>query len=188
MTSTRPWVESDDPTQVFTDAGDSFRRFEGWIRSAAPGALVVRTGLVCDPEDPDDPLATVLAALAGRATVRMPDDEHVTTSVLPQLLDATLDMLIDGERGVWHAANLGERSLHELVRAAAQHAGVPTERLERGRSPRPWGLEAGPGMRAIASERAWPLSDVDTALAGYAELARRIAMAEPEHRRATSAA
>lgn len=186
MAATRPWLESDDPTQSFSANGDAHRRFEGWIRSAAPDALVVRTGIVCDADDPDDPLAYVLAALAGGSTVRMPDDEIVSASVLPQLLDATLDLLIDGERGVWHGSNVGERSLYELVRAAARHAGVPTERLERGRSPRPCGLEVGSGMRAIASERAWPLPDLDVALAGYAGIAGRTAVIE--RRRATSAA
>lgn len=190
-TATRPWVES-DPTRpslsTVTPAGEAHRRFEAWIRSAAPGSLVVRTGLVCDPDDPADPLARVLAALAGPAPVRLPDDEIVTVSVLPQLLDATLDLLVDGERGVWHATNPGERSLHELVRAAARHAQRPTERLEPGRSPRAWGLELGPGMRAITSERAWPMPDLDAALAGYAALAGEAAAAESERQRATSAA
>lgn len=184
----RPWVES-DPTRAASPRGEAQRRFEGWIRSAAPGALVVRTGLVCDPEDPEDPLARVLAALAGQGSpVRVPDDEIVAVSVLPQLLDATLDLLVDGERGVWHGTHSGACSLHELVRRAAQHAGVPTERLEPGRSPRAWGLEHGPGMRAITSERAWPLPVLDAALASYAALAGRLAAAEPEPRRATSAA
>lgn len=189
----RPWVES-DPARASSKRGEAHRRFEGWIRSAAPGALVVRTGLVCDPDDLDDPLARVLAALAGEGpTVRMPDDEIVAASVLPQLLDATLDLLVDGERGLWHGTNPGSCSLYELVRTAARHAGVPTERLEPGRSPRApqaphgWGLELGPGLRAIASERAWPMPALDVALAGYAALASR-AVAEPEQGRATSAA
>jgi dTDP-4-dehydrorhamnose reductase len=192
--TTRPWVES-DPTRSHTTAtsdiaasGKAYRRFEAWIRSAAPNALVVRTGLVCDPEDPADPLARVLAALAGPAPVRVPDDEIVAASVLPQLLDATLDLLVDGERGVWHGTNPGERSLHELVRTAARHARMPTERLEPGRSSRAWGLELGPGMRAIASERAWPMPDLDAALAGYAALAGEAAASEPDLRCATSAA
>jgi dTDP-4-dehydrorhamnose reductase len=75
--SRRPWVES-DPTRPRagrgTAIGEAHRRFESWIRSAAPGALLVRTGLVCDPDDPDDPLAHVLAALAGPGPVRIPDD------------------------------------------------------------------------------------------------------------------
>lgn len=181
----RPWLESDalPPT---TAVGEAQRRLEGWIRAAAPGALVVRTGLVCDPQDPDDPLARVLAALAADAVVRMPDDEIVAASVLPQLLDATLDLLVDGERGIWHGTNLGACSLHELVRMAAEHAGVATARLEPGRGPHAWGLEHGPGMRAISSERAWPMASLHTALAGYA--ARVEALGRRSHDCATSAA
>jgi dTDP-4-dehydrorhamnose reductase len=112
----------------------------------------------------------------------------VSASVLPQLLDATLDLLIDGERGIWHGTNVGTRSLYELVRTAARHAGLPTDRLEPGRSLRPWRLEVGPGMRAIASERAWPLPSLDAALGGYTVLAQRASMAVSDRRRATSAA
>jgi hypothetical protein len=70
----------------------------------------------------------------------------------------------------------------ELVRTAARHAAVPTARLEPGRSGRPWGLELGPGMRAILSERAWPLPSLDAALAGYAAAATS-AVAEAGRRR-----
>lgn len=166
----RPWVES-DPARPTTATGEALRRFEGWIQSAAPSALIVRTGLVCDPEDADDPLARVLAALAAEEVVRVPDDEIVAASVLPSLLDATLDLLVDGERGIWHGTHLEARSLFELVRTAARHAAIPTDRLEPGRSGRPWGLELAPGMRAIISERAWPLPRLDAALAGYAVVA-----------------
>jgi dTDP-4-dehydrorhamnose reductase len=179
--ASRPYVES-DPAQPSTAHGDAQRRFEGWVQSAAPEALIVRTGLRLDPEDPDDPLARVLAALATDTLVRLPDDEIVAASLTPQLLDATLDLLVDGERGIWHGTNLGVGSLHELVRTAARHARIPTERLEPGRSARPWGLELGAGMRAITSERAWPMASIDAALAGYAGVARL------GRRRATSAA
>lgn len=179
--ASRAYVES-DPAQPSTPGGAAQRRFEGWIQSAAPEALIVRTGLLFDPDDPDDPLARVLGALAVDAPVRLPADEIVAASLTPQLLDATLDLLVDGERGVWHGTNRGQCSLYELVQAAAGHARISTERLEPGRSGRGWGLEVGPGMRAIASERAWPMTSIDAALAGYAGVAKA------GRQRATSAA
>jgi dTDP-4-dehydrorhamnose reductase len=165
--ASRPYVES-DPALPATAFGSAQRRFEGWVQAVAPSALLVRTGLLLDPDDAGDPLARVLAALASGACVRMPDDEIAAPSLVAHLLDAVLDLLIDGERGLWHATHAGACSLYELVRTAAGHAGIATEGLVPGRSAQAWGLELGAGMRAIASERAWPMPAAALALAAYA--------------------
>lgn len=166
-----PRVES-DPARSTTALGVAERRFEAWVQAAAPQALIVRTGLLLDPDDPDDPLARVLAMLSAGRAVRMPLDEIVAASLVPQLLDATLDLLIDGERGVWHGTNLGASSLYELVEVAARQAAIPSEGLQPGTSSGGWGLERGAGMRAITSERAWPMPSMEAALASYAAIAQ----------------
>lgn len=188
-TASRPCVES-DPARADTTEGVRQRRLEAWIQSAVSGALIVRAGLLLDPEDPDDPLARVLAALAGGDRVRLPDDEIVAASLVPQLVDAALDLLIDGEQGIWHATHLGSASLRRLCELAAAHAGIATEGLEPGRSREGWGLERGPGMHAIASERAWPMPRLEVALASYVAISQVSAriVARPGCDAATSAA
>jgi len=162
----RPYVES-DPAHPVTVAGRTWRRLERRIQAVAPSALVVRVGPLLDPQDPDDPLARILGALADGSRVRVPDDEIVSPSLVPELVDSALDLLIDGMQGVWHAANVGAISLYQLARAAAVRAGISTSALEPGASLHPWGAEVGPGMRALASERAATLSTIEVALAAY---------------------
>jgi dTDP-4-dehydrorhamnose reductase len=113
--------------------------------------------------------------------VRVPDDEIVSPSFVPELVDAALDLLIDGMQGLWHATNTGAISLFQLARAAAVRSGIPTNALEAGASLHPWGAEVGPGMRALASERAATMSAIDVALAAY------VATTTPQSRVTTAA-
>lgn len=176
----RPYVES-DPAQPVTVAGRTWRRLERRIQAVAPSALIVRVGPLLDPQDPHDPLARILGALAEGSRVRVPDDEIVSPSLVPELVDAALDLLIDGMQGLWHATNTGAISLFQLARAAAVRAGISTSALEPGASLHPWGAEVGPGMRALASERAATMSAIDVALAAY------VATTTPQSRVTTAA-
>jgi hypothetical protein len=51
---------------------------------------------------------------------------------------------------------------------------VSTDSLEVGASLHPWGAEIGPGMRALASERASTMSTIDVALATYVAAMDRV--------------
>jgi dTDP-4-dehydrorhamnose reductase len=48
----------------------------------------------------------------------------VSPTFVPDLVNATLDLLIDGERGIWHLANQGQTSWLDFVREGAALAGV----------------------------------------------------------------
>jgi dTDP-4-dehydrorhamnose reductase len=85
-----------------------------------PEALVVRCGLVLGLDRFDDPLSIGLAALEQRRPWRVPKDVPVVFAEL--LVDATLDLLIDGETGVRHLAH--RRTLLDLARSAARFAGL----------------------------------------------------------------
>ena len=48
----------------------------------------------------------------------------VSPTYVPDLVDASLDLLIDGEAGIWHLANRGSVTWAELGREAAALAGL----------------------------------------------------------------
>jgi hypothetical protein len=52
------------------------------------------------------------------------DDQRVSPTYVPDLLHAPLDLLVDGEGGIFHLANAGEVSWAELARRAARLAGL----------------------------------------------------------------
>ena len=49
---------------------------------------------------------------------------------MPDLVDASLDLLIDGASGLWHLANDGAVTWAELAKRAARHAGLNGDRIE----------------------------------------------------------
>jgi dTDP-4-dehydrorhamnose reductase len=45
------------------------------------------------------------------------------------MVNAALDLLLDGESGVWHLANSGETTCLEFIKRAAQICGISTTNL-----------------------------------------------------------
>ena len=86
---------------------------------------------------------------------------------MPDLVHATLDLLIDGEHGIWHLANAGETSWAELARAAARSADLD-ETLVRARPHTELGLVARrPRAVPLASERGRIMPPLEAALGAY---------------------
>ncbi|MBA2320481.1 MAG: sugar nucleotide-binding protein, partial [Deltaproteobacteria bacterium] len=85
-----------------------------------PGALVLRCGFVVGLGRTDDFLAAGLALLRDRGQWSVP--AYASVIVAGLLAQAGLDLLEDGETGIWHLAH--RRPLLELARTAARHAGL----------------------------------------------------------------
>lgn len=164
--SPRPYVES-DPARPADAHGETWVELERAMLQAFPDALLVRSSSCLDPESPRDVLAHILSGLRDGRSLRVAEHQ-VTPCHLPQLIDAALDLLIDGERGVWHLGPAAPRSLLELAGLAAERLGLPPPEPDGAHS----ACDGGGPMRALASERGWPLPSVDaaleSALAGYA--------------------
>jgi dTDP-4-dehydrorhamnose reductase len=83
-------------------------------------ALILRCGVLLGLDRSDDPLGVGLGSLLERGTWTVPTNASVVVAAL--LAGGALDLLVDGERGVWHVAH--RRPLVELARAAARFAGL----------------------------------------------------------------
>jgi dTDP-4-dehydrorhamnose reductase len=124
-----PYVE-DDPVGPLEVYGRSKAEAERRVLELCPEALVVRAGLLFGSDDGSDALAVALRALAEGQPPAAAGDGVFSATHLPDLVHAALDLLIDGERGLWHLANPGEITWPELVRWAAALTGIDTARLE----------------------------------------------------------
>ena len=161
-----PYVES-DPVAPLGVYGRSKAACEARVLAAHPASLVVRTAAFFGPWDEWNFVTRTLAALALGVPVDAAEDLVVSPTYVPDLVHATLDLLIDGERGVWHLANAGAVSWADLARAAARAAELD-ESLVRGRPHAELGLIARrPRNAALASERGWIMPSLDAALAAY---------------------
>jgi dTDP-4-dehydrorhamnose reductase len=160
------------PRTVF---GDSKVKGERVVRQTLPSALIVRTGPLFGPWDERNDLTRALRVLVERGQVRLAHDEIVSPTYVPDLVNATLDLLIDSESGIWHLVNQGAVSPAVLVRQAASVAGI-TGATVRGVPSRSFGhLAPREGYRVLGSERANLMPSLEDALGRYVAERRLLA-------------
>ncbi|MFL6254710.1 MAG: sugar nucleotide-binding protein [Pyrinomonadaceae bacterium] len=158
-----PYLESDEvsPLNVY---GRSKAEAERLVLGVLPSALVVRTSAFFGPWDEYNFIHAALSSLARGEEFVAADDAHVTPTYVPELAHACLDLLIDGEGGIWHLANTGAITWADFARRAARLAGLD-ERLVRGRPTPELNLAAPrPSYNALGSERGALLKPLDEAL------------------------
>ena len=165
--SARPWVES-DPTAPLSVYGRSKAEAEVAVLGAHAAAMVVRTSAFFGPWDGHNFVAQALDALASGREFRAADDVRVSPTYVPDLVHAGLDLLIDGESGVWHLANGGDVSWFELATRAAEQAGVDTRRLVACGWAELGFVAARPAYSVLASERGAVMPSLDDALRRFA--------------------
>jgi dTDP-4-dehydrorhamnose reductase len=129
----RAHTESEIPAAL-DEAGVLARDRERSVVKAHRDALVIRTGPLFGGGD----LGTQPFARSLRASAIGAPDAVVTPTYVVDAIDHALDLLIDGERGVWHLANQGEMPLQTWLAhpsAAGVHPGasrLPALRSVRG--------------------------------------------------------
>jgi dTDP-4-dehydrorhamnose reductase len=161
-----PYTESDavGPLSAY---GRSKAEMEQRVLAALPTALVIRTSSFFGPWDDANFVTRAVADLTIGRTVRAARDQIVSPTYVPDLVHAALDLLIDGERGIWHLANRGAISWSDLARLAAEMGHLPVERVVACPS-RELGLRAPrPRYSALGSERGWLLPSLEDGLERY---------------------
>lgn len=124
----RPYLESDHPAPL-NAYGRSKAEMERRVAERHPGALIVRTSAFFGPWDEANFAYDSLRRLRAGEIVTAADDLHVSPTYVPDLVNAVLDLLVDGESGVWHLANAGATSWAEWARAVAELDGLPADRV-----------------------------------------------------------
>jgi dTDP-4-dehydrorhamnose reductase len=159
----RPYLES-DVVSPLNSLGRSKVEMEERVLKVLPTALVVRTGAFFGLWDERNFVATALRALREKGSFVTIDDAVISAAYLPDLVHVSLDLLIDGENGLWHLANRGSLSWAELARRAAAMHGLDPSGVE-GLPLSDFGWHASlPRFCAIDSERAWLMPSLDNAL------------------------
>jgi dTDP-4-dehydrorhamnose reductase len=116
----RPYVEGDATCPACT-YGESKAEAEARIAAVCPGALIIRTSAFFGPWDTSNFAYHTLRAAAGGEPVTASED-IVSPTYVPDLVNAVLDLLIDGERGIWHVANAGSVSWADFARRLLRKA------------------------------------------------------------------
>lgn len=165
-TKKSPYVETDvtAPLNVY---GQSKAEAEAAILEAHPSALVVRTSAFFGPWDEYNFVTVALRTLCAGQVLVAADDAIVSPTYVPDLVHASLDLLIDGERGLWHLANDGAITWAELARSVAKLAGLDSALVDA-RPTLSLGLAAPrPLYSVLTSERGNLLPPLDHAISRY---------------------
>src|SRR5690606_3887965 len=156
--------------------GRSKARAEGLVLDRHPEALVVRTSAFFGPWDRYNFIICALRALRHGEPFAAATDVTVSPTYVPDLVHACLDLLVDGESGIWHLTNGQAVTWIELARRAAI-AGTADPVHVRARMAGEFGwLAPRPAYSALGSRRARFMPGLDDALvrcvaegAGYAQ-------------------
>lgn len=168
----RPYVENDlaNPLNVY---GRSKLEAEAGVLALGGCALVVRTAAFFSPHDVHNFAAHLCRRLMLGQPMEAADDLTVSPTYVPDLVDAVLDLVIDGEAGIWHLANTGEATWASFATRLAQGLGLDAA-LVRPRPARDFGwVAARPRYSALASERGQMLPSLEDAVRRYAAILER---------------
>ena len=129
------------------------------VATAHADSLIVRSGPLFSVWD-DDVFGSRLHTRLRIEDASGPAGGLVSAAYVPDLVHAVLDLLVDGETGIWHLGNGGEIGLPDLVSLVA-HGSVA--RSQTAGHTRP-----APRNRALVSRKAWTLPTLADALDRFA--------------------
>lgn len=127
-TGIKPYLEHDAiaPLNVY---GRSKALAEKHVLQAHEEALVIRTSAFFGPWDDYNFVTLALRQLEAGDSFIVAEDVVVSPTYIPDLVHASLDLLIDSESGLWHLANKGAITWADLARTAAKRAGINSQKL-----------------------------------------------------------
>jgi len=147
-----PYLES-DPTSPLNMYGRSKAEAEARVMGEFSQALIIRTSAFFGPWDNFNFVHAVLEKLSKGQVFVAADDITISPTYVPDLVNVALDLLIDGEHGIWHLANSGVVTWAEFARLVANKAGYNAARIWSRSSDSLGFVARRPPFTALSSER-----------------------------------
>ena len=162
-----PYVESDAPAPINV-YGRSKLQAEQRVLARCPDALVIRTSAFFGPWDEHNFVTLALRTMRSRQAFHAANDMVVTPTYVPDLVNVSLDLLIDRCTGLWHLSNGEPVSWADLAIRAASVSGVRADSLVSCPSATLNLRARRPLYSALASTRCSMMPSLDDALVRYA--------------------
>jgi len=108
------YLES-DPVEPLNIYGKSKAEGESKVLEIHPEALVIRTASFFGPWDGANFATQTLRRLLQNKPVETASDLHSSPTYIPDLVNASLDLMMDGEKGIIHLANASKVSWTEFA-------------------------------------------------------------------------
>lgn len=160
------YIEYDavNPLNLF---GKSKAKAEEQVLRENPEALIIRIGEVFSPWTADGFMTGIISALRNHKSLDVANDVFVSPTIVTDLINSSLDLLIDDEQKIWHLANQGTISWADLAKEVASRGRYNSNLLV----PKPYAdlnLNAvRPSYSSLTSDRGIFLPTLDNALDRY---------------------
>ena len=163
-----PYVESDAvaPVNIY---GQSKAMAERNILSANPTALIIRTSNFFAPHDHHSFVTETIASLKEMHEVYAANDLIISPTYVPDLVNESLDLLLDNEAGIHHVATDGALTWAEFACKIAEMAGLDTSLIKAVASAALNLSARRPKYMVIKSEKGVVMPTLENALQRYME-------------------
>lgn len=118
-----PYVEDDEPSPL-NIYGRTKAQAEKAVLAANPQALVIRTSAFFGPWDEYNFAHYVRRSLLNEESIYVANDVTISPTYVPDLVNISLDLLVDQEKGIWHLANHGELTWADFAYEVADRFGL----------------------------------------------------------------
>jgi dTDP-4-dehydrorhamnose reductase len=157
----RAYVEPDAPAPA-CEYGRSKAEAEARLLAIDSDALIIRSSAFFGPWDRYNFAFDFIGRLKRGEDIVASERTIVSPTYVPDLVHATLDLLLDGERGIWHLTNQGAVSWHDLACEVADMAKVGRGRVRAA-------ADDVPADTSLSSTRGLLLRPLDRALSDFLE-------------------
>ena len=161
-----PYLE-DAPLCPLNAYGHSKAEAERRVLELLPDALIIRTSAFFGPWDDYNFATMARRAVAAGQTFKAPDDYVVSPTYVPDLVNAALDLLIDGESGIWHLANEGAVTWFEFACLVAEASGNRPDLIQGCATRDMWQPAIRPAYSALGTVRGQLLRPLEAAIHAY---------------------
>ena len=134
--------------------------------------LVIRTASFFSPFDPHNFAAQLVSTLRAGRRFTATGDCITSPTFVPDLVRHTLDLMIDGETGLWHVSNDGALSWADFAHALAQATGLDGSLVEAIPSAEMGWIARRPRYAALVSTRTGAMPTLEDAIGRFAAAVR----------------
>ena len=124
-----PYKESDmvKPLNVY---GESKLKGEELVSSIFPDSLIIRTSSFFGPWDKYNFAYHIIEDLKKKKSIPIVDDVTISPTYVPHLVNSALDLLIDGEKGIWHITNEESLSWYQFAIKISEKGGFQSKNIK----------------------------------------------------------
>jgi dTDP-4-dehydrorhamnose reductase len=168
-----PYIESDLLAPI-DESGKRIAQAEKEILNKNPEALIIRTGNFFSPWNHNSFVADTLTKLKEGRQVIVKQNRLVSPAYIPDLVHASLNMLLDNESGISHVANNGPVTYADFARKIAQMSGLDFRLIKEVFENKLPQQETAVYNTAMQSEKGIQLPALESALKHYLDVTNNV--------------